>query len=105
MRKFLFIDDLRSPPDNVNWDVVRSSDEAKHYVMCNGCPEMISFDHDLGLNDTTMVFLHWLIDEDIQQHQKLIPEKFEYVIHSANPPGRENLESLLKSYLLYRKTK
>jgi hypothetical protein len=44
----LFLDDERFPPDDGSeWVIVRSAFEAMLYCMDHGCPEFISFDHDL----------------------------------------------------------
>lgn len=87
----LFIDDERNSPDNT-WVVVRSSDQAMDYIKNNGWPEFISFDHDLGGDDTTIVFLKKLIN--IWDNNK-IPE---YKVHSANPVGTKNIISFMKSW-------
>lgn len=64
---------------------------------------MISFDHDLGDDDTAMIFVKWLIDYDLDNNGKIIPENFSYNVHSANPVGKENIEGLLQSYLNFKK--
>jgi hypothetical protein len=51
----LYIDDIRNP--NYDAVVVRTSKEAISYVKENGCPNFISFDHDLGGDDTAMIYL------------------------------------------------
>jgi len=100
----MFLDDIRDPSTSGDWIVLRTSDEAKHYVRQNGCPSFWSFDHDLGGEDTTMVFLKWLVDYDIDSKGKIIPEDFSYTIHSANPVGVKNIDGLLKNYLEFRET-
>ena len=87
----LFIDDERNSPDN-SWVVVRSSNQAIDYIKNNGWPEFISFDHDLGGDDTTIVFLKKLIN--IWDNNK-IPE---YRVHSANPVGTKNIISFIESW-------
>lgn len=91
MKYNLYIDDIRNPPDG-DWKIVRTSKEAIEFVVENGIPEFISFDHDLGGDDTSMVFVKKWVD--------LFPEtpfpKFR--IHSANPIGSENLRSYIKSF-------
>lgn len=96
----LFIDDERYPPnDGTNWTIVRSSSEAIEYVLNHGCPTFISFDHDLGGEDTAMVFLHWLIEKDMDQ-PGFIPAELTFAVHSQNPIGARNLKCLLEGYLL-----
>lgn len=96
----MYLDDLRNPKDNSkNWIVLRSSREAIDYVKKNGMLKFASFDHDLGGDDTTMVFLKWLIEYDLDHDRKIIPRDFKWNIHSANPVGSSNINSLLSSYL------
>ena len=98
----LFIDDERFPPDNGQpWHVVRSTAEAVKYVSENGVPDLISFDHDLGGEDTAIKFIHWLIDRDLE-NPGLIGKNFKFVIHSQNPVGARNIEKLLSGYLGFR---
>lgn len=101
--KPIYLDDLRNPSTQSDWVIIRTSADAVGYVRKFGCPDMISFDHDLGGDDTTMVFLKWLIDYDLDSNGKIIPEDFSYTIHSSNPCGRENIDGLLQSYLNFKK--
>ena len=89
----LFIDDLRDPVTN-DWKVARSSAEAKDIVVEFGIPNEIAFDHDLGGDDTSIVFINWLINEMLDEDLKL-PEGFKFSIHSMNPIGVENIKSLM----------
>lgn len=89
----MFIDDVRNPPPG-DWVVVRSSDEALAYVQANGMPAFISFDHDLGGDDTTMVFLRKLVDY-VWNGDDSPPA---YEVHSANPVGRLNIQSFMDSW-------
>ena len=97
----LFLDDIRNP-DYIGLhglDVVRSSEEAKQYVTTHGCPEFISFDHDLGGMDTAMHFVKWLINKDMDENGAIIPPNFSFFVHSQNPIGKANIESYLNNYL------
>lgn len=94
---WMFLDDLRNPTTNDDWIVLRSSQEAIDYVKQNGMTEFASFDHDLGGEDTTMVFLRWLIDYDLDH--EVIPKNFSWKVHSANPVGSANIHSLISSYM------
>lgn len=95
----LYIDDERNPKTNHNWVVVRTSEEAIEYLTRYGCPTYISFDHDLGGDDTSMIIVKWLIEMDIGMSNEFIPENFEFNVHSANPVGAKNIEGYLNSYL------
>ena len=94
--KKLFIDDERFPVTN-DFVIARNSADAIAYVEKFGCPNFISFDHDLGGDDTAMVFVKWLIEKDLDY--QVIPSDFDYYIHSQNPIGRQNIDGLLRSYL------
>jgi len=75
----LFIDDVRYPVDN-SWIIVRSSDDAKEYIRyINKIPDQISFDHDLGGQDTAMIFIHWLIEVVLDGEYKF-PKNFQYKV-------------------------
>lgn len=96
----MFLDGIRVPQETFTV-IARSSKEAIEYVKNNSCPNFISFDHDLGGEDTSMVFLKWLVSEDINKGN-IIPHNFTFTIHSANPVGTKNIESYIKSYLKVR---
>ena len=74
----MFLDDIRVPIENYDI-VVRSYDEAIELVKQNGIPTFISFDHDLGFD-----------------------ENFTFNIHSANQIGKNNINSILNNYLLFK---
>lgn len=97
----LFIDDLRTPP-SASWYVARNSDQAIRTLLSLGCPSEISFDHDLGGEDTAMKVVHWLIDQDMNNQGQFIPPDFQYLVHSANPVGKANIEGLLSGYLKHK---
>lgn len=98
----LYIDDERNPKSE-GWDIVRSYDEAIHYMRKNGCPKYISFDHDLGYNTPTgKDIAKWMVERDLNDKGKFIPQDFEFNVHSANPVGAKNIAGLLKNYLEVR---
>ena len=74
-----------------------SSDEAIMMVKENGLPYFMSLDHDLGGEDTTMVFLKRLVHEVMPSYPEgtKIPD---YMVHSENCVGRENIHSYIRSY-------
>lgn len=98
----LFIDDIREPSDS-GWIIARSSEEAIHVIEAYGCPGLISFDHDLGGEDTSMRIVKWLVDRDLDAAGNFIPRDFRFIVHSANPIGSENIVGLLQSYLGHRR--
>lgn len=86
----LYLDDVRPCP--VGFILATSSKEAVALVRELGMPEFMSLDHDLGNEDTTMAFLHGLVNDLEITH---VPD---YVVHSANPVGRDNIIVFLESY-------
>ncbi len=98
----MFIDDLREPTDD-SWIVVRSSSEALSYMQAHGCPQEVSFDHDLGGDDTAMTVVKQMVERDIEANGEFIPADFVFFAHSANPVGARNIEGYLNGYLKFRR--
>lgn len=93
----LWIDDLREPPDD-SWVWAKTSAEAisemeayTHEGMLWVPREVISFDHDLGGDDTTRPVLMWMIDNQFRFD--------EYRFHTSNPVGHEWLKGTAERYL------
>jgi hypothetical protein len=98
-----------------DWDVVKDYNEFVLYIETNGVPKFVSFDHDLG--DTAMdeyfrnVATKGTLDYDnIKEMTGLDCAKFlveycvdknqplpEYLVHSANPVGKRNIEGFLEN--------
>lgn len=89
----LFLDDLRNPPDN-SYIIARNSDEAIKLIEKNGFPIFISFDHDLGGDDSAMNFLKQMYNM-WDENKDVIPD---YIVHSANPVGKLNIISFIESW-------
>ncbi len=102
----LYIDDIRTPRTNRDWIIVRSFEEAVHFMEVNGCPDYISFDHDLGDigTKTGKDVANWIVEKDQDSEGNFIPDDFDFNVHSANPVGLKNIEGLLKQYLSFRKS-
>lgn len=102
----LYLDDIREPKTSFD-AIVRNYDEAVAFVKKNGIPSYISFDHDLGCDEHMQPlksgydFAKWLVDMDIEDKYKF-PEGFDFNVHSANPIGRNNIESILYNYLEFK---
>ena len=107
MKTLLWLDDYRDPTKD-NWiryspigtdcDIVwvKTYQEFVDQVMCFGLPDAICFDHDLGThNGNGYECAKFLIDYCINNNLKLPL----YAIQSANPVGKENIDSLLKNYI------
>jgi len=121
--KYLFLDDERVPSDvtwvhierTTEWEIVRSFNEAVDWVLKNGVPNVISFDHDLGyeafdtnehgivvVTDSTECksgydFAKWLVNYDLEEN--VFPKNFQFTVHSMNPVGARNIMALLNNYL------
>lgn len=117
----LWLDDSRNPLENdwlvfspIGRDVdthwVKSHEEFVRWIECNGLPDGICFDHDLGdyhIDKETKELIHqektgmdcakWLVNFCITQNFKL-PK---YNIQSGNSVGKENIDCLLKNYIKY----
>lgn len=119
--KYLFLDDERQPSDvtwvligdighwAADWHVVRSLQEAICWVQTNGFPDVISFDHDLGMNhyegnyddgQTGYDFAKWLVEHDM--NTGTMPAEFKFTVHSKNTIGSENIRELLEGYLKHK---
>lgn len=126
----IFLDDIRVPRDaynytkdyryiNLDWIIVRSYDEFTNYILNNGIPELISFDHDLsdehyGRDDqpwstdgavdyfsynekTGYDCAKWLCNHILETNSKF-PD---ILIHSWNKVGSENIRQYIKNFIKY----
>lgn len=94
----LFIDDERNPVTD-DWIIARNSSQAAEFVLFEGLPSEIAFDHDLGEDDTSIVFINWLINLMLDFKGKF-PKDFTYTIHSANPIGASNIKSKMDALIM-----
>lgn len=101
-RKF-FLDDERYPPSGTNgWVIVRTHDEFFEAVEKYGMPKFVSFDHDLGdeTRGSGLSVAKEMIEMDLDH--TVIPDDFDFYVHSQNPVGAENIDKLLVRYLDFR---
>jgi len=105
----IFLDDLRDPYYvNWTWDeciVIRNFLDFKKYIERNGCPDIISFDHDLGKFEgqdekTGYDCAKLLVDMDLNNLINITNLSFQ--VHSANPVGKQNIEGLLVRYISFK---
>lgn len=125
--KRLFLDDWRIPRDcatymyhradcrifHEEWEIVRSYGEFSRWVESNGAPGLVAFDYDLAdvaeLKAELPIEDWFSIEEervytglDCARHlleycsERRLPFP-EYVIHSANPDGAEEIKALLEA--------
>lgn len=89
----LFLDDERMPVTD-DWVICRTSTAAIECVIKRGMPYEISFDHDLGGPDTSMIFVRWMQDA-LLDGIITMPENFMYGIHSQNSVGAPNIKGAM----------
>jgi len=101
----IWIDDVRTPPDD-SWTWCKSSKEAIDLIDAIYILERetrprfeISFDHDLGGDDTTIPVAKRF--EELAFHGCSFA--LEWHIHSANPVGKKNLIRILESMERFQK--
>lgn len=127
----LFLDDKRMPSDayienlhelgsqifiNREWEVVENYNEFVKWIIDNGIPEMVSFDHDLAPSHYTPEYLwsdyekskewqdaqihtektgaecaEWLVNYCLEKNISL---PF-WTVHSSNPVGRDKIIRIL----------
>lgn len=85
----LYLDDLRDPPER--WRISRSAFDAMICLM-SGKVDILSLDHDLGENKPTGYdLLQRMVEKNIWPNEG-------FVLHTANPVGRENMKQLIERY-------
>ena len=95
----IWLDDFRTPtvPDDETVFWLKNYDDFVSCVMGLG-PKIsnciVHFDHDLGEEKSGYDCAKWLIDWCLG-HGYIAPD---YDIQSSNPVGRQNIESVFKSY-------
>ena len=105
MKTLLFLDDNRNPendkfksflPDTdyqkIDW--VTNYTQFALYIQVHGLPDIISFDHDLGVEksgkDAANFLVEYCLDNDLP-----LPE---FYAHTANPVGEKNIMGLLINF-------
>lgn len=94
----IYIDDERHPK-NKTYVVCRTVDDALKLIKERGLPIAFSMDHDLGENKKTGYdFIKEFVDYII--HEELFEDflKIEWNYHTANPIGKINMESYIKTF-------
>jgi hypothetical protein len=103
--------------NKLKWVVVRNYDEFVIMIEKNGLPQLISFDHDLAdehyhnmpelptdaveeyygaayTEKTGYDCAKWLVEYCLNNNKSL-PE---FIVHSMNPVGKKNIQSLLGNF-------
>lgn len=95
----LFVDDERTAP--AGWDIAKNYDEAISKLSTHDYDE-VSLDHDIasfnsdGREMTGYDIALWLANRKIALGEYVPPI---VRCHSANPPGRSNVQSVIDRYL------
>jgi hypothetical protein len=100
----MYLDDIRTPSNTDKFIIIRSAEAAIEYIEKFGMPIFISFDHDLGEYCMSGYDLAKWITESHMDEKIVIPLDFSFNVHSANPIGAKNIESLLNNFLKFSKT-
>lgn len=89
----IWIDDLRLPPEGWVW--VKTSDAAievlAEFKHLGSEYEVISFDHDLGGDDTSRRIMMWMIENESFPTDEVF-------VHTANSVGRQYLVGTAQRY-------
>lgn len=88
----IFLDDVRNPPEMGDYVICRNSADAIRLIL-TGNVRFISFDHDLGQDDTGYIVACKI--EELAYNGMIAP--IDYMIHSANPVGRDNIRRAMES--------
>lgn len=127
----LFLDDLRNPDwviqyktdldyTTLEWVIVRSHDDFVRYILKNGIPNLISFDHDLAdehysykdLDDYELLrmddvekngyeSLKWICDYvlEIYEEKNIVLPKMKF--HTGNIVGMKNMVSYYNNFIKF----
>ena len=116
---YLFLDDIRNPADvtwvklpAVPWTIVRSYKEFRTTILNKGIPEFVAYDHDLADTHYDSMNHGGAIDYDnltektgydcakllCNECMKLDVKHPEFVVHSMNPVGKNNIIQYVVAY-------
>ena len=129
LKKALYVDSTKTPidiPGYEKWVVVKNYDEFTEYIMKNGIPDYISFEHDLA-DEHVIDFVEnqmqgidainyqlfkektgydcalWLCEYIEEQHNLDNMIKINAVgVHSINPGGTKNILYCINNYKAYK---
>jgi hypothetical protein len=122
MRTALYLDDKRTPTETIPgyhpWNLVRNYDEFEEWIVRNGVPDLISFDHDLAEEHIDDYFKQFAEKgfqipkyEDYKEKtgidcanflveycQKMNVNLKQCSVHSHNPVGAKNIQDFLNGF-------
>ncbi|MCR6641680.1 MAG: hypothetical protein NVV82_22485 [Sporocytophaga sp.] len=86
------------------FDVVRNYDDFVNYIKNNGLPDFISFDNDLGLDESGEVGADGYAEAKRLVYESGIDlRNLKFKVHSANPVAAIQIEGLLRNYMKFLK--
>lgn len=88
----LFLDDVRPTPNG--FYRVYDYKGFTGFILKNGMPDFISFDHDLGEGRSGFDCAKFLVEYCLDHNIPWI----HFQVHSQNPVGKQNIESLLHNF-------
>lgn len=116
---YIFLDDIRSPRDVkwvqlplVPWTIVRDYKEFRTTIWNKGIPEFVAYDHDLADSHYGSMNHGGAIDYDnltektgydcakflCNECMKANVKHPEFVVHSMNPVGADNIRQYIKQF-------
>ena len=105
----MFIDDGRTPDflsrsgfvrsSYIDMVVVRSSAAAISMMEELGVPSFISFDHDLGGDDTARRVVNWMMNA-LMDEKIVLPDDFDFFVHSQNPVGAKWIVDMMTGLIM-----
>lgn len=110
--------------NDISWTWVKNFTEFAQYIVKNGLPDVMAFDHDLGGNSYQLYHKHkgyksdkinydeydeptgyhcakWLTEYCMDNKLSLTSDIF---CHSMNPQGRENIKAILNNFKKFQST-
>jgi hypothetical protein len=122
MKTALYLDDVRTPTETIPgyhpWNIVRNYDEFEDWIVRNGIPDLVSFDHDLAEEHIDDYFKQFAEKgfqipkyEDYKEKtgidcanflveycQKMNVNLKQCSVHSHNPVGAKNIQDFLNGF-------
>ena len=122
MKTALYLDDVRTPTETIPgyhpWNIVRNYNEFTEWIVKNGIPDLISFDHDLA-DEHADDYFGQVATQGFQQPnyeaykektgmdcanfvaeycQKMKVDLKQCCVHSHNPVGATNIQSFINGF-------
>jgi hypothetical protein len=117
--KKLYLDDIRTPQTE-GWIIVRNYEDFVAWIRLNGCPDEVSFDHDLGEDVAKEKVEAGMSKRKAREQKKETKSGYDaakwlgqhclltntpypkWNCHSANPVGKANIEAYISSVIKHQ---